>query len=116
MTATDPTKRLYQGNPGTGARKITVEEEDGAVRMLEHHVLHSPDGHGWGYMGSGPSELAKDILWDYLGTEPRPAMYQDFKAMVIAEIPGNVPFEVTGELVQGFVETWERDHPYQMSR
>jgi Family of unknown function (DUF6011) len=48
----------------------------------------SPDGHAWGYGGSGPSQLALDILTDLLGHEAHPACYQAFKDAFIATARG----------------------------
>lgn len=66
---------------------------------------HSPDGYGWGYGGSGPSDLARSIIenmlrlmehkgtlapWRDLG-EPifmdSYMLYQDFKLQFIATVP-----------------------------
>jgi hypothetical protein len=60
----------------TGAR-VWVRNAD-RISPLNHHVLHSPNGHAWGYRGSGPSEPAKDILWDLLGKGPATVLYQAF--------------------------------------
>lgn len=35
-------------------------------RPLRHVVRHSPTGMEWGYGGSGPADLARSILLDYL--------------------------------------------------
>lgn len=35
-------------------------------RHLHHVVRHSPTGMEWGYGGSGPADLARSILLDYL--------------------------------------------------
>lgn len=59
------------------------------VEGVEHKwVVHSPDGFNWGYRGSGPADLALNILlavtkdreiaWRY---------HQDFKEEVIANLP-----------------------------
>lgn len=49
------------------------------------HVRHSPTGFEWGYLGSGPAQLAFAILLDHFG-DPAPARvyYQTFKREVIA--------------------------------
>jgi hypothetical protein len=57
------------------------------VSPLRHRVYHSPTGMEWGYGGSGPSDLARSILWDFLGQEPATSLYQAFKSEVIAALP-----------------------------
>lgn len=47
-------------------------------------ATHSPTGFEWGYSGSGPAELAKQILLHVFGT---PDGYQEFKFNIIAGIP-----------------------------
>lgn len=66
-------KKLYQGL--CEDRKVYVILEAGPKCELRHHVRHSPNGFSWGYFGSGPAELARCLLWDYLGHEPHPALY-----------------------------------------
>lgn len=58
----------------------------GRDEPLAHHVHHSPDGFEWGYGGSGAAELARCILWDHLGVEPPPSLYQHFKYSVVARL------------------------------
>lgn len=106
----DTTERsdIYYALPGS---PVTVEDKHGNVRRLLHHVRHSPDGHSWGYLGSGPSELAKDILWDHFGIEPHPACYQDFKEDVVARIPLELPFEVTTDTIESWLIHWRLENP-----
>ncbi len=50
---------------------------------------HSPTGFGWGYMGSGASQLALAILADHYGKAYESldrALYQAFKERVIAPL------------------------------
>ena len=47
--------------------------------LLVHHIRHSPTGMEWGYLGSGPSDLALSILWDVAGQEPDRTTYMMFK-------------------------------------
>lgn len=79
--------------PGTGSGTVTDGE---TIRPLVHHSHHSPDGWAWGYAGSGPAQLALDILWDHLGHRPEPEVYQSFKERFIAPADGDAAFEVTG--------------------
>ena len=65
------------------------------VYELRHHKKHSPSGFEWGYLGSGPAELARCILIDYLDLHDEaenatewdrvpPLDYQEFKRKFIA--------------------------------
>lgn len=77
---------------------------NGTEYKLPHHVKHSPDGFSWGYGGSGPSELAKDMLWDFLGYEPEPALYQTFKMIFIATLDQRAGFTIYGEKIRHWLE------------
>lgn len=47
---------------------------------------HSPDGFQWGYMGSGPAQLALALVADALGDdELAQKVYQPFKFSVLAK-------------------------------
>ncbi len=78
--------KIYKGiNNGTGGQSVMVIDGDKKY-SLPHIVRHSPDGFQWGYGGSGPSELARCILLDLLGSFPRSIIdhiYQDFKSYFI---------------------------------
>ena len=54
---------------------------------LKHVVLHSPDGFEWGYLGSGPADLALSILVDYFEKDQTRAelYHQAFKEMFVAK-------------------------------
>ncbi len=80
--------KFYEGflpKVETSDRVLVYVTEDGTPVRLEHHVRHSPDGFSWGYAGSGPAELAMCILWDFLGHEPHPMLYQKFKEDYVAQ-------------------------------
>lgn len=47
---------------------------------------HSPDGFAWGYGGSGPAQLALAILLEETNRRAAEALYQQFKAEVIAAL------------------------------
>lgn len=90
-----PQGKRYYGQAHCDFVYQTGEGEEVCV-PVEHHVAHSPDGFEWGYGGSGPAELARCLLWHYLGAEPAPACYQAFKAAAIATAPedgGVIPME-----------------------
>jgi hypothetical protein len=60
-----------------------------SVNIQQRIVRHSPDGFEWGYAGSGPSELALNILSEFIGQEAaeRGGLYQRFKEQFIAPMP-----------------------------
>jgi Family of unknown function (DUF6166) len=64
------------------------------------YIQHSPTGFAWGYLGSGPAQLAFAILLDHFGM-PGPAVlhYQDFKHNVIASLNVNDGWELTSDQI-----------------
>ena len=48
---------------------------------------HSPSGFEWGYMGSGPAQLALAICAYALGDERAESAYQDVKDQIVAGLP-----------------------------
>lgn len=59
------------------------------VNIPHRIVKHSPDGFEWGYGGSGPADLALNVLSMYIGRElaERDGLYQEFKWHFIATMP-----------------------------
>ncbi|MBF6570493.1 MAG: hypothetical protein IVW54_16625 [Candidatus Binataceae bacterium] len=63
---------------------------------------HSPTGFEWGYLGSGPAQLALALLLDFTGDRRlSERMYQDFKCRVVArwsndDVDGQ-QWELTGQ-------------------
>jgi hypothetical protein len=51
---------------------VVTEKTAGGLdrEPLKHLVLHSPTGMEWGYLGSGPADLALSILADWFGESP----------------------------------------------
>lgn len=56
--------------------------------LRHRYMRHSPDGFEWGYAGSGPAELALNLLAEFVGVKnaTEEGMYQDFKFDFIAKI------------------------------
>ena len=76
--------KIYKGRrlipkQGTASNVEVIVEEGNEKSRLRHHIQHSPTGFSWGYGGSGPADLARSILWDYLKEEPIPQLYMEFK-------------------------------------
>ena len=86
-------------------------------QLVTHHVRHSPSGFEFGYEGSGPAELARCLLIDWLDlhgladdpyAEPLPVSYQEFKRAFIAPVPRSTrEFEIRASAI----EAWARHQP-----
>lgn len=88
--------------------------ETGAVTIAGHPLdpgpsqkvyNHSPDGFCWGYLGSGPAQLALAILMHYMHKNRAQALYQQFKRDVIAGLP-----QTDFELAESAVVDWIIEH------
>lgn len=60
--------KRYVGTRTPAGATVAVIEQDGTRHPLPHAVKHSPTGFEWGYGGSGPSDLARSLLIDALGS------------------------------------------------
>jgi len=76
------------------------------VKPLRHIVRHSPTGFEWGYLGSGPSDLAYSILADYAGKDVADSLAVRFKEEVVARLP-HAAWMLTEDALQAFL----RRHP-----
>jgi len=65
-------------------------------------VNHSPTGFCWGYLGSGPAQLAFAILLDHFNGDVTRAkgLYQEFHHMVTARLPMDEDFILTDEQIE----------------
>lgn len=62
-------------------------DHDRSKRPVRHVVHNSPTGLEYGYLGSGPADLAHSLLCDFLEVDAvHPAIYQAFKHDVIAPL------------------------------
>jgi hypothetical protein len=72
---------------------------------------HSPTGFEWGYVGSGPAQLALAILADYLGNDEQALnLYQRFKWAVVAKLPRR-SWTLTGEQIELEVRKFREQDP-----
>jgi len=95
--------KTYRGNRLGKAEdllgvKVTVNN-----RPLRHRVRHSPTGFEWGYLGSGPADLALSILWNFLGKEPSRILYMDFKTRFVAGWKDK--WEITSLEIQNWIDS-----------
>lgn len=88
---------------------VLSRDKDGlAVTNVPHNVKrHSPTGFEWNYFGSGPSDLALNILLQFTDEETADALYQRYKADVISQIPHK-----GGEIEAKDVRKWISNHMY----
>lgn len=74
------------------------------VDIPQRYVYHSPTGFEWGYGGSGPSDLALNILGLFVPAPEAWRLHHDYKRDVICRIP----YE-GGTLTAESVRQWIRD-------
>lgn len=55
---------------------------------------HSPSGFSWGYVGSGPSQLALAIAIELVGSDKALNVYQDLKVKLLAPLKAHEDFEI----------------------
>lgn len=89
-------------------RTSVVVIRDGKATPLPHRVRHSPTGFEWGYDGSGPADLALAIVHNFLGYEPAPMIYQEFKRRIVARFDRDV-FELPVSKVLETLDAIKRD-------
>ena len=84
----------------------------GQVRLLNPRndlMNHSPNGLSWGYLGSGPAQLALAMLMEVFGDWERVRpIYQRFKDQFIARIPQNANWTADGADVLALALTIEQ--------
>jgi len=83
---------IHSNSKGIGVFEVMLERDASgyAVANVPHEVVHhSPTGFEWGYGGSGPAELALNILSAMIGQEAaqKNQLYQQFKWDFIAHMP-----------------------------
>ena len=83
--------RVYHGwrEAGTaGPGVVRVDEPDGTSHLLNPRLdlaNKSPGGFQWGYLGSGPAQLALALVADATGDDELALrVFQDFKARFVA--------------------------------
>jgi hypothetical protein len=77
------------------SREVWLDDKwlDPAPSQKIHN--HSPDGFNWGYVGSGPSQLALAIMHKITGKADG---YSELKWNLIAKLPQGKSFQVSYKL------------------
>lgn len=74
------------GEPGH--TRVELVAPDGRARLLPRPIVyHSPTGFSWGYRGSGPADLAANILALFVSWKEAWRLHQAYKEDVVARIP-----------------------------
>lgn len=104
-------KKYVGTRPSPRTTRVVVVDDNGYEYELDPRLdlkNHSPDGFEWGYMGSGPAQLALAILADATGNDDFALRYyQDFKESMIGCIM-SPEFELLHSDVMRWVEAKER--------
>ena len=75
----------------TRPHTVTVRFCDGGVAPLVQRVVrHSPTGFSWGYTGSGPHDLALNILRLFIDASEAEQLYHAFVHAFIAHADGEI--------------------------
>src|SRR6266436_5928682 len=68
------------------ARAIVTVDVNNRTRQLRHIPYHSPDGFEWGYGGSGPADLALNILGLFVAPPEAWRWHQHYKGDVLCHL------------------------------
>jgi hypothetical protein len=83
---------------------------DGTPRELPLHLgvyRHSPSGFEWGYLGSGPAQLALALCVEMAGPERALRVHQAVKDRLVAPLDGD-DWVLTGRQVLQVIDAQER--------
>jgi len=85
---------------------IILSRDKGGIRTNVPHklVMHSPTGFEFGYGGSGPADLALNILLLFTDEETAKNLHQTFKWEFIAPVPWEGG-TISKESILNFIET-----------
>jgi len=79
------------------------------VNIPQSLVYHSPTGFEWGYGGSGPAELALNILNLYVKPPEAFRLHQQFKEKFIVGMPNDGGVLKADKVREWIKETWDRE-------
>ena len=67
---------------------VCSRDENGMHTNVPRRIIrHSPGGFAWGYGGSGPADLALNVLSVFAGQEFAERYHQEFKREFVATLP-----------------------------
>lgn len=110
--------KLFNPEPGvdyrhlTGGRDIQLYRigHEAHANIRQSAVYHSPDGFEWGYGGSGPADLALNILLQFVALPEAWRLHQQYKWDVIARLEQEGPHIISAESVKQWIrEQWAKE-------
>ena len=78
----------------TETRSVFLNGEELSPKKSLKIWNHSPDGFNWGYVGSGPAQLALAILLEIVPRQFAIENHQKFKFNVISKLPQGKDFDI----------------------
>jgi hypothetical protein len=93
--------------------RVMVEDDLGFRKRLPHHVVNSPCGFAWGYHGSGPADLARDLFAHVVDDDPseiEPFAIRLFLDEVVARLDMRSDFELSREELLAWVDGKEAEY------
>ena len=87
---------------------VIRRDQAGRVSVnVPHQIVHrSPDGFEYGYGGSGPADLALNILAAFVPTPEAFRLHQHLKCQIIARLDMDVPqHRIDGRALRKWIET-----------
>lgn len=89
---------FFVGRRNGHCTQVTVTKAD-VTRELPLHLgvyRHSPSGFEWGYLGSGPAQLALALCVEVVGPERAVRVHQVVKDRLVARLDGDDWMATTG--------------------
>lgn len=98
---------VYRGARSKLGATVTVDCRVLSPATSLRLANHSPDGFEWGYLGSGPTQLALALLLDFTGDRDlAERCHQEFKWQVVAHWDGDL-WTFTGKQLRTWLESRE---------
>lgn len=98
--------------PGDPRKKIIMRRDEHgnpSTNVPHQQIIHSPTGFEWGYGGSGPADLALNILRLYTEKTVAEMLHQKFKWEFISRLPyegGVIEAETIRQWIAKEKEKW----------
>lgn len=105
----EPTRHFLQAAHEAPDIELTREGGEARASIPQQHVVHSPDGFEWGYTGSGPAELALNVLVLFVPAPEAWRLHQQFKSDIVACLPRDAAaLTITADSVREWIrQQWE---------